>query len=176
MGSESPTHHLGNNKSSSTISFQYEFPSGEDLSPVSQLGQFSKIVSHYFPHLKGSLIHMFLIPLHLTRHNATLRKFSKSQENSRLSFIFLFRLLSSHLPRCVDLGFSFGHKSPSTPKAAAELRSQPRIFQWVCNLANTGSFIPIKWKSKHIFCRNPTPIDPSCLLPLPCYSQQTAMK
>lgn len=110
---------------------------------------------------------MFLIPLHLTRHNAILRKFSKSQENSCLAFIFLFRLLSSHLPRCVDLGFSFHHKSPPPPNAAAELCSQPRIFQWVCSLANTGPFIPIKWKSKHIFCRNPTPMDPSCCYPCP---------
>lgn len=74
-------------------------------------------------------------------------------------------------PSLCGPGLSFGHKSPPPLKAAAELRSQPRIFQWVCNLANTGPFIPIKWKSKHIFCRNPTPIDPSCLLPLPCYSQ-----
>lgn len=44
---------------------------------------------------------------------------------------------------------------------------QPRIFLWVCNLANTGSFIPIKWKSKHVFCRNPPPIDPPPATPCP---------
>lgn len=42
--------------------------------------------------------------------------------------------------------------------------SQPRIFLWVCNLASAGSFIPIKWKSKPVFYRNP-PHPPTHLSP-----------
>ena len=47
------------------------------------------------------------------------------------------------------------------------LYSQLSICLWACNLANTGSFIPINWKSKHIFYRNPIPIDPHSCYPCP---------
>ena len=54
--------------------------------------------------------------------------------------------------------------------------SQLRICLWACNLANMGSFIPVNWKSKHIFYRNPIPIDPHSCYPLPCCSHQADMK
>lgn len=54
--------------------------------------------------------------------------------------------------------------------------SQLRICLWACNLANMGSFIPINWKSKHIFYRNPIPIDPHSCYPLSCCSHQADMK
>lgn len=127
--------------------------------------QSAEIVFNYcfplLPHLKGSLIHMFLIHLHLTCHNVILR------ESGEFQSFFHFLVLPLNIPppslRGPGLFLWLAINHLHSKGCSWIPCSQLRIFLWVCSLANTGSFIPIKWKSKHIFCRNPTPIDPLLL-------------
>lgn len=50
-----------------------------------------------------------------------------------------------------------GHKSPPLQRLQLNSPLPAQEALWACNLANAGSFIPIKRKSKHVFYRNPPP-------------------